>query len=142
MTGAHRFRLVSGLVFGLALLCGLIGSAGAQGIDSHTYTVHVRECPGGYSGNDLYGACHGTGVPGLSLIWFPDGKAPSGSGSTDANGDIIFTYDSALLGINMAAAPFDLLTTYAYCINTDTNEQINAKLGHDRNRVSRNRLSL
>ncbi|HRA46519.1 MAG TPA: hypothetical protein PK819_00450, partial [Thermomicrobiales bacterium] len=62
----------------------------------------------------------------VDLSWFPDGPAVSGHGTTDANGDITFTYDAALLGISMDAVPFNLLSTYVYCIDNATNEQINA----------------
>ncbi|HQY31676.1 MAG TPA: hypothetical protein PK691_10325, partial [Thermomicrobiales bacterium] len=119
-------RVLVVLICILAMFLVSTASSIAQAPDAHTYTVHLRECPAGYSGDDPFGTCHGRGVPGVDLSWFPDGPAVSGHGTTDDNGDITFTYDAALLGISMDAVPFNLLSTYVYCIDNATNEQINA----------------
>jgi hypothetical protein len=100
-----------------------------NGNSAHTYTVHVRQCPPAYSGNDLYGTCHGTGVPDVALSWSPDGPAVSGQGTTDENGNIAFTNDTAILGLTMEVVPFDLLTTYAYCTDTVTGEAFESHSG-------------
>lgn len=117
---------VAGLV---VLFCpALMRDVGAQETP-HGYTLHLRECPAAYSGDDLFGTCHGTGVPGVDLSWYPDGPAVSGHGTTDENGNITFTYDTAILGVTMDVVPFDLITTYAYCSDTVTGKAFESHSG-------------
>lgn len=84
-------RALAVMIVVLGLAGGGVGEVAGRAQEAGTagLTLHLRECPLDYAGEDFYGACHGrpmTGGYGVSAIG-PDDTA---AGTTDAGGDVTF----------------------------------------------------
>lgn len=112
-------RLVGGLAVALALLGATISTGEAQG-GTASLTIHNRLCPSEYSGDDVFGDCHGN--PQNSGLEFAITGPVSDSGPTDANGNITFGGLPAGAYEISGGVPGEFASTVVYCsVNEDPN---------------------
>jgi hypothetical protein len=123
-TRMHRVNLIRfGAVFGLlvALLASTVAVGSAQDGGS-SLTIHNRLCPVEYSGDDVFGDCHGNPQD-AGLEFAIDGPV-SDAGATDGNGDITFGGLPAGTYNISGGVPGDFASTVVYCSVEDDPENM------------------
>ena len=112
-----KYALAPILALGLVLVT--TSGAHAQS-DPTTITIHLSECPTGYSGNDPFADCHSNGIAGVTFEWTNSEAGPPQLFTTDNEG--VAQYRDLLAGDVLYITerpPFDLASYSVYCSAND-----------------------
>ncbi|MGH2560364.1 MAG: hypothetical protein ACRDJH_14980 [Thermomicrobiales bacterium] len=109
--GGIFFHLVTGFAVLLSLLATTATTSAQESTAS--LTIHNRICPVDYSGDDIFGDCHGN--PSVSSLEFAIAGPVSAAGATDGDGNVVFAglpvgaYDVS------GGVPANVASAYVYC---------------------------
>jgi hypothetical protein len=108
-----------GFVLMLCFAFGSIPRVDAQS-DPTVITIHLSQCPAGYTGSDPFTDCHSNGVAGVTFTWRVSAPGPATTSTTDADGVTSFETLGAANGIKVTEQPpIDLASYSVYCSMND-----------------------
>ncbi len=112
MFGRGVLRISAGFALFLVLLAGALSHASA-GTGTSAIIIHNRICPTGYSGNDIFGTCHGN--PQDSNLDFTIDGPVSETFATGDDGNVAFQVLPAGTYNISGGVPGEFASTVVYC---------------------------